>query len=170
MEWGETLTRWTARLAWIFYIIALSIQLSSRRHPSSPQDAARWAWTLGCAVFLAHVTAAFQYYHHWSHTAAYEATAQRTADVTNFRWGGGLYGNYLFLIVWAADTLFWWIAGHQWYLHRSRGWEMSVQSFLGFMFFNATLVFGQGLIRWLAVGGLFALALAWWHGRTRQTV
>jgi hypothetical protein len=73
--------------------------------------AARLAWTLACAFYLMHVAAAFQFHHHWSHLAAYRETAQQTAEVFGLNWGGGLYFNYAFTIVWIADALWWWRIG-----------------------------------------------------------
>ena len=65
---------------------------------------------LGCAFFVAHVVCAFSFYHHWSHAAAYLETARQTGEMTGFRWGGGIFLNYLIAAAWAADVLWWWLA------------------------------------------------------------
>ena len=41
-------------------------------------------------------------------TISYEATARQTAELFRIRWGGGLYFNYVFTAVWAADVLWMW--------------------------------------------------------------
>lgn len=119
--------------------------------------AARIAWTAGCLLYLAHVAAAFEYRHHWSHTAAYESTAQQTADVFGVDWGGGLYFNYVFTILWIADVFWWWRAGLDRYCARRRSLHLAVQIFFAFMFFNGAIVFGSPLMLWLGSASILIL-------------
>ena len=67
-------------------------------------------WTVGSALATAHSAAAFAVFHDWSHDRALIATALQTAAVTGLDWGGGLFFNYAFLLVWGADVMWWWIA------------------------------------------------------------
>lgn len=150
MEPGELLTRWTVRLALAGYVTALVLRLHRR-------PGARLAWTFGFACFVVHVLVAFHVYHGWSHAHAYEETARRTLETTGFAFGGGLYLNYLFALVWAVDLAWWWCAARG-YESRSRFVEGVVQGFFAFIALNATLVFGVGTIRW--VGGLACVVLA----------
>lgn len=99
---------------------------------------------------LAHVSAAFHYVHHWSHTTASLATARDTAAVTGLDWGGGLYLNYLFVLIWLADTG-WWCRDPVLYQRRPAAIEWGVQGFLGFIVFNATVVFKAGPVRWAGI-------------------
>lgn len=146
MDAGEALTRWTVRTALALYVLALVLR-------SGASGRVRWlgrarlAWTAGCAAFVLHVVCAFHYYHGWSHAAAYAATAEGTAQVVGLAWGGGLFANYLFTLVWAADVGWWWGGGLGRYERRPRPVEWGVQGFLGFMAFNATVVFGRGPAR-----------------------
>jgi hypothetical protein len=151
MEPGELLTRWTVRVALLGYVLALALCIRGQALP-----AARLAWTAGYLAFLIHVVCAFQYYHHWSHLDAYETTAQRTAQVAGFAWGGGLYLNYLFALLWGGDVLWWWLDPSG-YSTRSRLIEWILQGFLAFIALNATLVFGVGTIRWLGLTGCLVL-------------
>ena len=121
--------------------------------------AARIAWTLGCAFYLAHVVGAFQFHHHWSHLAAYEETAQQTADVFGIHWGGGLYFNYVFTAVWVADAVWWWRSGLDGYRARPRWVTGAVHGFFGFMFFNAAVVFGSNFMRWFGVASMLILVV-----------
>jgi hypothetical protein len=121
---------------------------------------ARGVWTAGCVLFLFHVAGAFQFYHHWSHTAAHAATAQRTAELTGFEWGGGLYANYAFTLLWMVDVIWWW-RGLDRYETRPRWVHWAVQGFLGFMAFNGTVVFGTPTVRWLGLGACLFLATMW---------
>ena len=140
MTTGELLTRWTVRVAMALYVASLA---SRCRLPIW----SRLAWTAGCLAFLLHVACAFEYYHHWSHVEAYEATARQTADVVGLDWGGGLYVNYAFTLLWLADVCWWWIDTES-YLARPLLIEWGVQGFLGFIAFNATVVFATGFSRW----------------------
>jgi hypothetical protein len=155
MDPGESLTRWTVRLAVGLYGLALALRAAAEDRRSAAAWA-RLAWTGGFVAFALHVACAFHFYHQWSHRAAYEATARQTAEVVGVAWGGGLYANYAFALVWGADVCWWW-ARPAAYQARPRWIEWAVQGFLAFITFNATVVFGRGAIRW---AGLAAYAVA----------
>jgi hypothetical protein len=110
---------------------------------------------------------AFHFYHHWSHQTAYNDTAQKTAAVVGLDWGGGLYANYLFALVWGVDVLWWWHHAHG-YQSRSRFIEWAVQGYLAFIPFNSTVVFGTGSIRWLGLAAsLFLTCVIGYTGYRR---
>ena len=159
MNPGEFLTRWSAVLALSLYVLGLALRANANG-TRSKLTWARTAWTVGCLLFLFHVACAFQFYHHWSHTAAYAATAERTAELVGLAWGGGLYANYAFTLLWVADAIWWW-CGLERYETRSRVVNWAVHVFLGFMAFNGTVVFGTWTIRWLGVGACVLLAAMW---------
>jgi hypothetical protein len=156
MDTGELLTRGTACLTVVSYTLGLVLRAAARGRWSW-LNYARWTWTGGFAVLLLHVVCAFHFYHDWSHEAAYRATARQTAAVTGLVWGGGLYVNYLFVLVWGADVCWWWCrpGGYQ---GRCRCIEWTVQGFLAFILFNATVVFGAGPARWLGLAVAVLLA------------
>jgi hypothetical protein len=160
MATGELLTRWTVRVALALYVtgIALRVRAGGRRSWLVP---ARLSWAAGCAFFFVHVGCAFQFYHAWSHRAAYEETARQAAQVVGLAWGWGLYVNYAFAGVWAADAL-WWLSWPECYQARSRVTEGAVQGFLAFVAFNATVVFGTGAIRWAGLTAALLVALIWY--------
>src|SRR5689334_13509938 len=89
------------------YATTVVLRLAAPQH----RRTARLTWTLGCALFLAHVAAAFGFFHGWSHAHAYAETARQTRDRFGLDWGGGLYFNYLFTVLWVADAAYWWTAG-----------------------------------------------------------
>src|SRR5437763_16272962 len=105
MELGELLTLWTVRVAVALYVLGLALRLGAGRRGRS---VARLAWTGGLLAVAAHVACAFHFYHHWSHAAAYDRTAEQTAEAVGLNWGGGLYVNYAFVLLWAADVCWWW--------------------------------------------------------------
>jgi hypothetical protein len=100
---GTLLTNWTIRLALVCYVAYLAGWLSVT-HPRWP-TAARWIWTLGCGLFVAHVACAFHFYHDWSHAAAWRDTAEQTQRIIGVAFGNGIYFNYTFLTLWVADVV-----------------------------------------------------------------
>jgi len=104
--------------------------------------------------------AAFGVYHHWSHQEAYLDTARQTAEIFYIDWGGGIYFNYLFSVIWLADVVWLWMdtAG---YNKRPRWISAAIHSFMAFMFFNATIVFAAGWTRRFGLAACLALLLLW---------
>jgi len=143
------LTLWTVRLAGVCY--AASIWIGSG-------PASRTWWTGGCLLFLAHVASAFHFQHHWSHDAAYAETARQTLELFGLNWGGGLYCNYLFTLLWTLDTIQWWtnpVSGAA----RKPWITAAIHAFMAFMFFNGAVVFAKSpAVRWTSL--LIAVALA----------
>ncbi len=151
---GELLTRWTIRLALACYVFCLAAAIIRRGTGSSRwNDAVRIVWTLGCGLFLAHVIAAFGYYHHFSHQAAYDDTAQQTQEQLGFAFGGGIYFSYLFLAAWVADVAWRWVnpatrpAWLDWPLH----------AYMFFIAFNGAIVFEGGVSRVAGIGACLML-------------
>jgi hypothetical protein len=155
MRSGEFLTRGTVWISIVAYTIGCVA--FARRHD-------RWArrlWTIGCAALLAHYICAFQFFHSWSHTSAYLDTARQTAAVFGINWGGGVFINYALAILWICDVTWWWFAGLNSY--RRRPWLLTLiwHSFLIFIIFNATVVFKDGLTRWIGILVTLGLCLSW---------
>ncbi len=175
MDIGEFLTRGTIWVSIVGYalgsvIFALSLrggrfttetQSRRRTHGEKWDSAARVIWTVGCASLIAHFISAFQFYHGWSHAAAYGDTARQTEEVFGFNWGGGLFINYALLIAWIVDIARWWRSGLDSY--RKRPWPLvfAWHGFLIFIIFNATVVFGDGIVRWLGLVICFLLTFTW---------
>ena len=151
---GETLTRWTVRAALLLYAATLALRLAA---PTRPR-AARLLWTLGCLLFLAHVAAAFHYFHDWSHDDAYRHTARQTGELVGQYWGGGLFLNYIFIVVWGADVVYWWRRGTGAYAARPRRVDVPLHAFMAFMAFNATVVFASGPTRAAGIAASVLLA------------
>lgn len=157
---GEFLTRvtiWIAILAYTSGCVAFAI---AWKHGSLD----RWirlAWTTGCAALLGHFAAAFHFYHAWSHESAYVDTAHQTAEVFAVNWGGGLFINYAVAIFWIIDVAWWWFAGLGSY--RRRPWLLTLiwHGFLIFIIFNATVIFKDGLVRWIGLVVCLSLGLSW---------
>jgi len=157
--WGEVIIRWTARLAVSCYVARVLCDATDV--PGRPmQRQARWWWTVGCGIFLVHVIAAFHFEHHWNHTSAFDYTAKRTAEMTGWNSGVGLYVNEVFLALWVADTAIWWL-NPNWPQNRFAYW--TVQGIFAFLMFQATAVFGP--IFWKPVAAIAIVCLIWLRAR-----
>lgn len=129
------------------------------RRPRSVEPA-RQLWTLAAALIWLHACAAFQHVYGWSQVTAIEATARQTAAVTGLAWGGGLFVNYAFLAIWAADAAWWWNAPTS-YLTRSAIIERSRRWIFVFMFVNGAVVFATGPARLVGVVAVGAVCAVW---------
>jgi hypothetical protein len=120
---------------------------------------ARAAWTGGIALALIHVGLAFHFVYGWNHEAAIAATARQAAERVGWGWRGGIYVNYLFLVLWLADVCWWWAAPAS---HASRSVRIEtarLAAFL-FMFVNGAIVFASGAGRLAGIASVTAVLLA----------
>jgi hypothetical protein len=149
---------WTARLA-IGCYLARVILFCLRPSPgaANPSLVECLLWTTGWLIYLVHVAAAFHLVHHWSHAHAWDHTAQQTAAVTGWHWGGGLPVNYLFTLLWTIDVARLWIEFSRGRPVVPRWWGATVQGVFAFLVFNATVVFGPRY--WIVIGAAFGLLL-----------
>ena len=67
-----------------------------------------------------------------------------------------MYFNYLLMLVWAGDALWWWLAPQS-FESRPAAVKWFVTGFAVFMAFNATVVFGSGVPRWIALAACVGL-------------
>jgi len=160
---GE-LTRWTAWLAMAVLGAGAAARINRNRGGSEDDRWDRCLWTAACALLWIHVACAFQFQHHWSHAEGYAHTSRQTAEYVGLEWGGGLYFNYLLLLVWTGDAAWWW-SGPRSYRNRPAFFGWFANGFLAFMAFNAAVVFAAGPLRWLALGVMLILGV--WGTRRR---
>ena len=144
----------TVRIALVCYAIVVGFLLAECR-------GRRWRillrpmWTIGCIAIVAHVVAAFHYTHHWSQQDAIQSTARKTEQLIGWAFGEGLYFNYLFLLVWIADVLFWWLRPER-YETRPACLEYGIHGYLFFIAFNGAVIFESGVTR---IGGIVAIVI-----------
>ena len=160
MNSGEFLTLSTIWISIAAYAAGCVLFASARRQGELDRWT-RWAWTIGCAALVAHILCAFQFYHAWSQQSAYRDTARQTAEVIGINWGGGLFINYAIAILLIADVAWWWLAGVSSYRRRPWLLTLSWHSVLIFIIFNATVVFKDGLTRWIGLLVCLSLCLSW---------
>ena len=168
MSKGEFLTRATIWITIVTYAVGSGVfALAGTRSRSDStaisrlDSVARVVWTIAVISLIAHFIFAFQFYHAWSHDSAYRDTARQTEEITGLNWGGGLYINYAFLAIWTADVAWWWLAGLSSY--RARPWPLTIiwHGLLILIIFNASVVFENGIVRWLGLAICISLFLTW---------
>ena len=101
------------------------------------------------------MVAAFHYTHHWRQGDAIESTARKTEQLIGGALGEGLYFNYLFLTVWIADILYWWLRPER-YETRPAWMEYGIHGYLFFVAFNGAVIFESGVTR---IGGTVAIGI-----------
>lgn len=150
---ADALVRWSARLFVACYVGRICIDAATRRDARS-QRIARWLWTLGCLICVAHVALSFHLVHDWSLSSAYEHVLKRTQETTGIASGFGLYVNFAFVLLWLADTILWW-RNLNWTEQRIPYWI--VQGVFAFLTIQATAVFGPSF--WIPITAAVALTL-----------
>jgi len=162
---GEALTVETARMALVLYVAALAAILGRRDRCGR---LGRALWTAGMLAYLAHVTAAFEFVHGWSHGAAAAETARQTRALVGTDTGVGIWLNYLFTAAWVGDAGWWWL-DEDGYHRRPIAVSGAVHAFMAFMFVNGAVVFATGPSRWIGLAAMALLPLWWvWRGRTTR--
>lgn len=157
---GELITRWTIRLALACYVVCLAALILHQGKPAPMRPAVRWVWTLGCGLFVAHVIAAFAYYHDFSHLAAYDDTARQTEEMLGFPFGAGIYFSYLFTLLWVADVAWRWISP----LSRPEWLVWPLHAYMFFIAFNGAIVFEGGATRWAGITAcIFLVVVSAWR-------
>ena len=151
---ANIVTLMTIRIALLCYAIVVGLLLAGCRGKRF-RHWLRPLWTLACASFICHVISAFHFSHHWSHQDAIQNTAKQTQELLGWAFGEGLYFSYLFLVLWAADVLFWWIRPDR-YEYRSAWIVYGLHAYLFFIAFNGAVIFESGVTR---IGGIAATAI-----------
>jgi hypothetical protein len=167
---GEFATLWTVRIAMAAFAASLAIRFTAGPIPLVRRLrlwAARLAWSVGCALQVVHVACALGFYHGWSHAEAHAHTARRTAEMTGWNWGGGLYLNYLFTVLWIADAA-WWRVDRESYEKRGGVLDAAVLGFMAFMAVNGVIVFGPPATRIVAIAITLPLLLVVVRARRLQ--
>ena len=154
---GQQWMLWSIRITVLLYIARYVIVFVSRRQRPVDRTRECWGWTIAWCCYCAHVLLAFHFVHDWSHYVAWQHTADETARVTGIRRGDGVWVNYAFTLAWLADVIRIWAYRTRPQAAASK-LSFAFQAAFAFIVFNATVVFGPPIYRYLAVpvaGGLF---------------
>ena len=119
-----------------------------------------WAWTIGVTFCAVHMAIAMAVHYGWNHQAAVRATAEQAAAVYGITWTGGLYVNYVFLLIWAGETA-WWAISTRAYLSRGAALVWSLRAFYFVIIVNAVVVFARPAMRPAGLLLLAALVVSW---------
>jgi hypothetical protein len=144
----------------MYWTIWLALLLFAAGEVGRPRQAP-WAWpswAAGVVLTAIHIAVAMAVAHGWSHDLAVAATARATEARFGIDWGGGVYVNYVFVAVWAAETVWWgvWPAA---YAQRSAAVRWTLRVFYFVIIVNAAVVFAAGWRRWL--GAAIVVSLLW---------
>lgn len=127
----------------------------------------RALWTTAFVLCAIHVARALDVEHHWSHAAAEQHTAEVTARVIGVDSGLGIYVNYAFLALWAADVAWAWLAP-SYYLRRAALVNAAISATFLFIFFNGAVVFAGGPARVAGAVATATVVWAWWRAHDRM--
>jgi hypothetical protein len=115
-------------------------------------------WVLGALICIVHMAIALDVRHGWSHRSAVEETARQTAAVYGIEWGGGVYVNYLFVIVWLAES-WWWRRDPEGYACQPTALTWTLRAFYLIVIVNAAIVFASPARR--IAGAVLVMFLIW---------
>ena len=150
------ITIWLALVAFVAAEAGRRTALSGRTPPP-------WLTPVsytGLTLLVIHIAIAFGVRHAWSHDAAWHATAAQTAAVYGLNWGGGVYVNYLFALVWAIDAWLWQKSPDR-AAGRPPALRWMLRLFYGVIILNAAVIFAQGHRRVWGLWIVIALLVIW---------
>jgi hypothetical protein len=144
---------------------------AGRTRLASPGGPARWAWgawTAGGVLVVVHVLVALDLRYNWDHALAVSETARRSAEVYGSTWRGGVYVNYLFVLVWFGES--WrWRRAQQRDRRLSPAVTWALRGFFLLIIANAAIVFVVHSASRVA-GVLLVAGLLWvWLGRDNSS-
>jgi hypothetical protein len=145
----------------VFYTIAVAVLCWA----AGEALASRAFWTAGALLALIHSVAAFIVFYGGSHEMARIETARQTAALTGVAFSGGIYLNYLFLVVWLGDAAWWWAAPTS-YRSRPRALTLAIRGFIFFIIVNGAVVFADGWARLVGVLAVMMAAAGVWQRHT----
>ena len=146
---------WAIRVA---MVIMAAVLIAEFRGATATNRMIAWLWRSGALFAIAHSVGSLMTFHHGSQAAALESTAAQTEQLLGFRFGAGLYVNYLFVVVWLADAALRLIAPSR-YALLPTWYRTLVIGFLVFIAINGAIVFKTGWIRMVGIGCVCMLGM-----------
>ncbi len=117
---------------------------------------------LALLMYLFHLVIAFHYAHRWKHANAF----QHVEETSGF--GPGIYVSHAYTLFWLAEVIA--LLGYSnWYVRRSARIAGLWHGFSWFVMFNATVVYGHGLMRTMSAIVFAILLGAWALSRIRAS-
>lgn len=143
------------------YSIALALLVA--RYPTG-KLAFKLIWTAACIFASVHAYLALADVHQWSQSHAFDHIANETERVLGFRFGYGVYFNYLFVLVWLLDVVWLWFSSAS-YANRSAKLSMAFHLFLILIMVNGAVIFRDGLPRYVGLAVCTALVFFWFTSK-----
>jgi hypothetical protein len=156
---------WAIRISMILMVVVLAAEI---RGAISTSLAIVILWFSGALLALAHSVGAMITFHHGNQLAAFESTAKQTEQLLGFRFGAGLYVNYLFVIVWLADAAIRLLLPKH-YPDFPNWYRYGVTGFLVFIAINGAIVFQASWTRYVGIGCLLFLGTLAWTAQSKRT-
>ncbi len=141
---------------WLAVVLFVAGELGKRA--VAHRRAAWLLWTFGAISCAVHMALAMGLQHDWSHDRAVEATARQVDEVFGVRFGLGFYLNYVFLMVWIAEAV-WWRSAPDSYFNRRRAIRLTTRLFFAVILINGAVIFVQPSRR--LAGALLVAMLLW---------
>lgn len=139
-------------------VLMVAVLTAELRGSKSTEHMIAWMWLIGALFAFGHSLGALMTFHHGSQTEALDSTAEQTQQLLGFRFGAGLYVNYLFVVVWVADAVFRLLAPMR-YLSLPSWYRYSAIGFLVFIAINGAIIFKSGPIRGIGIGCVCLLGI-----------
>lgn len=117
---------------------------------------------LALLMYLFHLVIAFHYAHNWKHTNAF----QHVEETSGF--GPGIYVSHAFTLFWICEVIAL-LSYSNWYVRRSMRIAGIWHGFSWFVMFNATVVYGHGIMRIVSALVFVMLLVAWAKSRKRPS-
>lgn len=119
-----------------------------------------WLWLGGAALTLVHSVAAFIVFYDSSHAVARDETMRQTERLTGITFAGGIYINYLLLVVWLGDAG-WWALAPASYARRPAWMTYASRGFIFFIMLNGAVIFADGGARVLGALAITVAGASW---------
>jgi hypothetical protein len=145
--------------ALLYVTVWTSLSLFATAELARPRTSRPWprvASAAGLALMVVHILIAMAWRHHWSHASSIVATAQQTREVYGLDWGGGVYVNYVLVIVWGLSLVPWFRGAGV-----PRFWVLVTRGLLLVVIANAAIVFAAGWRRGMGALIVAVLVYAW---------
>lgn len=97
--------------ALLYLTVWISLSLFALAEVARHRTARTWPRAVsaaGLVLMIVHVFIAMGWRHDWAHSSALATTAAQTRDVYGLDWGGGVYVNYVFVVLWTFLVLGCW--------------------------------------------------------------
>lgn len=164
ITYAESASLWAIRLAMLVMVGVYAAELAGTKRC---HRCLAFLWLVGALLALGHSLGSLITFHHGNQAEALESTAQQTQALLGFRFGAGLYVNYVFVVVWLLDATLR-LGVRNKYERFPNAYFYCVHGFLIFIAINGAIVFKAGLVRVIGILSVLLLSVMAWRRRYRN--